>query len=94
MTDLTNNPICSVLASQIADQIAEIASATGNLDYALERKQHWKRELGADFVPSFIEELIDDSCKRIIAAKEYLASIGIDVQEAHDRRAANAEAAA
>ena len=94
MNDQTNNPICSVLASQIADQIAEYASATGNLDYALERKRHWKRELGADFVPSFIEELIDDSCNRINAAKKYLASIGIDVQEAHDRRAAKAEAAA
>ena len=91
MNDLTNNPICSVLAGQIADQVAELMDATYDLDYALERKRYWHKRVGADYVPSHVKELSERSCKRLNAAEKKLASIGINVQEAHNRLKAKQE---
>ena len=91
MNDLTNSPICSVLASQIADQVAELMDATYDLDYALSRKEHYHKLNGGDFVPSHVKELSERSCKRLNAAEKKLASIGINVQEAHNRLKAKQE---
>ena len=94
MNDLNDNPICLVLASLIADDIAELMDATYDLDYALERKRYWRKRVGADYVPSHVKELSERSCKRLNAVEKKLASIGINVQEAHDRLKAKQEAAA
>ena len=94
MTDQTNNPICLVLASLIADDIAELMDATYDLDYALLRKEHYRKLNGGDFVPSYVKELSDRSCKRLNAVEKKLASIGINVQEAHNRLKDKQEAAA
>jgi hypothetical protein len=94
MSDQTNNPICLVLASLIADDIAELMDATYDLDYALSRKEHYRKLNGGEFVPSHVKELSDRSCKRLNAVEKKLASIGINVQEAHNRLKAKQEAAA
>lgn len=85
MSDLTNNPICLVLASLIADDIAELMDATYELDYALERKRYYHKRNGGEFVPSYVNDLSDRSCRRLDAVEKKLASIGINVQEAHNR---------
>lgn len=94
MNDLNDNPICLVLASVIADDIAELMDATYDLDYALTRKSHYYKLNGGTFVPSHVKELSERSCKRLSAVEKKLASIGINVQEAHNRLKAKQEAAA
>ena len=91
MNDLNDNPICLVLASLIADDIAELMDATYDLDYALSRKEHYRKLNGGDFVPSHVKELSERSCKRLNAVEKKLASIGINVQEAHNRLKAKQE---
>ena len=85
MSDQTNNPICLVLASLIADDIAELMDATYDLDYALTRKHHYRTQYGDGFQPEYVQELYDRSHKRLNAVENKLASIGINVQEAHNR---------
>ena len=94
MNDLNNNPICLVLASLIADDIAEIMDASSDLDYALNRRAYYRAQYGNDSVPGRIQRLYDRSHERLYAVEKKLASIGINVQEAHDRLKAKQEVAA
>jgi hypothetical protein len=94
MTDLTNNPICLVLASLIADDIAELMDAQYDFEYAIERRLHYRKVHGGEFEPEYVQELYSRSNKRLNAVEKKLASIGINVQEAHNRLKAKQEAAA
>ena len=94
MNDLNDNPICLVLASLIADDIAELVDASSDLDYALNRRVHFRAQYGNDSVPEHIQNLYERSHERLFAVEKKLASIGINVQEAHDRLKAKQEAAA
>lgn len=94
MNDLNDNPICLVLASLIADDIAELMDAHHDFDYAITRRLECRKQYGNDFVPSYVQELYDRSNTRLNAVEKKLASIGINVQEAHSRLRAKQEAAA
>ena len=94
MSDLTNNPICLVLASLIADDIAELMDATYDFEYAINRRLHYRKVFDGSFEPDYVQELYDRSNKRLNAVEKKLASIGINVQEAHNRLKAKQEAAA
>ena len=93
MSDITNNPICLVLASLIADDIADLVDARRDCGYALDRKRHYSNTLDG-FVPEFIDEWVDTAAQRVFTVERKLASIGIDVQEAHNRLKAKQEVAA
>ena len=93
MSDLTNNPICLVLASLIADDIAELMDAHHDWDYALDRKRHYQNTFDG-FVPEYIEELNAKAMSRVLDVERKLGSIGINVQEAHNRLKAKQEVAA
>ena len=86
MNDLTDNPICLVLASLIADDIAELLDASSDLDYALNRRAYYREHYGNDSVPGRIQSLYERSHERLNAVEKKLASIGINVQEAQHRR--------
>lgn len=94
MNDLNNNPICLVLASLIADDIAELMDATHDFDHAIGRRLFYSKRGGDQSVPDFVKEMSRKAHTRLIAVEEKLASIGINVQEAHDRLKAKQEAAA
>lgn len=91
MSDLTNNPICLVLAGLIADDIAELMDASSDLDYALNRRVYFRAQYGKDSVPEHIQNLYERSHERLNAVEKKLASIGINVQEAHNRLKAKQE---
>jgi len=93
MMDLTDNPICLVLASLIADDIAELVDAHRDCSYALDRRRHYHKELDG-YVPEFIDEWADTAAQRIFTVERKLASIGIDVQEAQSLLRAKQEVAA
>ena len=93
MSDLINNPICLVLAGLIADDIAELVDARRDCGYALDRQRYYRKELDG-CVPEFIDEWADTAAKRVFTVERKLASIGIDVQEAHSRLRAKQEVAA
>lgn len=95
MNDQNNNPICLVLASLIADDIAELMDAQYDFDYAITRRLHYRQVHGGEFEPEYVQELYDRSNNRLNAVEKKLASIGINVQEAHNRlKAKQAEVAA
>ena len=93
MSDLTNNPICLVLASLIADDIAELVDARRDWSYALDRQRHYAKTLDG-YVPEYIDEWADNSSQRVFAVERKLASIGIDVHTAQNRLRAKQEEAA
>ena len=93
MNDLNNNPICLVLASQIADDIAELMDAHHDWDYALDRKRHYEKTCDG-FVPEYVEEWNTNAMNRVLNVERKLGSIGINVLEAHNRLKAKQEAAA
>ncbi len=90
MSDLTNNPICLVLASLIADDIAELIDAHHDWDYALDRQRHYRKTCDG-FAPEYIEEWNAKALNRVLDVERKLASIGINVQEAHNRLKAKQE---
>lgn len=95
MNDLNDNPICLVLASLIADDIAELLDASHDFEYAIDRRLHYRQVHEGAFEPEYVQELYDRSNTRLNAVEKKLASIGINVQEAHNRlKGKQAEAAA
>ena len=44
MNDLNDNPICLVLASLIADDIAELLDASHDFEYAIDRRLHYRSQ--------------------------------------------------
>ena len=68
--------------------------ASYDFEYAITRRLHYRQVHGGEFEPKYVQELYDRSNKRLNAVEKKLASIGINVQEAHNRLKAKQEEAA
>ena len=85
-----NSPICSVLAGQIADAYAELMDAHSDWDYWITREgTYYSRDVVA---PDVVLDGLQRAKRRALKVEAQLASIGINVQEAHNRLKAKQEA--